>query len=157
MENKNFIDNIIDFFCKINIIKPLWNLYYKYREIWLYLFFGFATTIVNIISYELLINIFKVNYLICNFIAWIITIIFAYITNKKYVFDSNNDSLKSEFKKIALFTYARVFSLIIEMIIMYIGVSIFTINDTIVKIITSIIIIIMNYFFSKFLIFKKKN
>ena len=157
MDNKNFIDIIVDFFGEWKIFKPLEKLYYKYREVWLYLFFGFMTTLVNILFYELLVGLFNINYLISNVIAWIISVIFAYIVNKKYVFESKTQTKKDGLKELFSFSLARVFSLGIDMIIMYVGVSILLINDTIIKIVSNVIVIIVNYFFSKFIIFKKNK
>ena len=156
IENKNFIDCIVDFFGKFKIFKPLAKLYYNYRQVLLYLFFGLATTVVNIISYEMLVNIFKIDYLVSNVIAWIIAVIFAYITNKTIVFESKVNTKKEKIKELSSFLGARIFSLGIDMGIMYLGVSVLLFNDTIVKVISNVIVIVINYFFSKFIIFKKR-
>ena len=156
IENKNFIDSIVDFFCKLKVFKPLGKLYYNYRQVWLYLFFGFVTTLVNIVSYEVIVNILKVDYLISNIIAWIIGVIFAYVTNKMIVFESKQNSKKDNIKELTSFLGARIFSLGVDMLVMYVGVSILLFNDTIIKILSNVIVIIINYFFSKFIIFKNK-
>lgn len=155
MDKKIFIDKIVDFCSKCKLLKPLCDIYYKYRQIWLYLFFGVLTTVVNIVVYEIVVNIFNIDYLLSNVIAWIISIIFAYITNKNYVFDSNSGSNNS--KQFISFVSARLFSLLIDMMVMYIGVTIICLNDTFIKIMANVIVIVLNYFLSKFIIFKKKQ
>ena len=156
MDNKNFIDNIVDVFGKFKVFTPLSKLYYKYRQVWLYLFFGFATTLVNIASYEIIVNVLNIDYLISNILAWVIAATFAYFTNKIIVFESKVNNNKEKIKEVISFFSARLFSLGIDMVIMYIGVSILLFNDTIIKVLANIVVIVINYFLSKFIIFKKQ-
>lgn len=153
---KNFIDKIVDFLGKPKFFKPLVNLYYDYREVWLYLFFGALTVLVNIVSYKL-INITGINYMISNVIAWIIAVVFAYVTNKLYVFDSVTDTKKAFLKEMISFFVARLLSLGIDVLIMYIGVTLIGINDILTKVIANIVVIIANYVMSKLFIFKRDD
>lgn len=127
------------------------------REIISYLIIGVLTTIVSLISYYLLtITILSPNnpleLTIANIISWIISVLFAYITNRKYVFQSKDKNILKEASK---FTLSRVTTLIIDIILMFIFVSILHFNDKIIKLLVQIIIIILNYIFSKLLVFKK--
>lgn len=129
----------------------------KNREIITYLIIGVLTTIVSLISYYLLtITILSPNnpleLTIANIISWIISVLFAYITNRKYVFQSKDKNILKEASK---FTLSRVTTLIIDILLMYIFVSILHFNDKIIKLLVQIIIIILNYIFSKLLVFKK--
>ena len=131
--------------------------YIKYKEIINYLFFGALTTIVSLATYYLLvITVLNPNnpiqLQIANIISWITCVTFAYITNRKYVFNSKE---KNILKEIFKFYSARFLLLLIDMILMHIFVSILHYNDKIIKIIIQIIIIISNYILSKLLIFKK--
>lgn len=153
IKNKNFIDHIVDFFGKMKILKPLVNLYYKYREVWLYLFFGVLTTVINILIYGVVANVLQMNYMFSNVIAWIIAVMFAYITNRLYVFESKTTSKKELFKEVNSFFLARLFSLLIDMVIMYIGISIMNMNDMLIKVLANIVVIVANYIMSKFIIF----
>lgn len=131
----------------------------KYKEIILYLFFGVLTTLVNLITYYLLtytiLNPNKPLHLtIANIIAWFTCVLFAYITNRKYVFKSNN---KTKLKELVDFYKYRLLTLIIEIISMYILVNKLELNDKIIKPIIQIIIITLNYIFSKIFVFKKGN
>lgn len=121
------------------------------REIILYLIFGILTTIVNIISYILFTRIFSLNYLISNVLAWFISIVFAYITNRIWVFESKRSNILLEF---LLFTGGRIFSGAMDSILLYIFVGLLLLDDLISKIIIGIIVVITNYLFSKFLVFK---
>lgn len=127
------------------------------REIISYLIIGVLTTIVSLISYYLLtITILSPNnpleITIANIISWIISVLFAYITNRKYVFQSKDKNILKEASK---FTLSRVTTLIIDILLMFIFVSILHFNDKIIKLLVQIIIIILNYIFSKLLVFKK--
>lgn len=127
------------------------------REIISYLIIGVLTTIVSLISYYLLtITILSPNnpleLTIANIISWIISVLFAYITNRKYVFQSKD---KNTLKEASKFTLSRVTTLLIDILLMFIFVSILHFNDKIIKLLVQIIIIILNYIFSKLLVFKK--
>lgn len=127
------------------------------RKIISYLIIGVLTTIVSLISYYLLtITILSPNnpleLTIANIISWIISVLFAYITNRKYVFQSKDKNILKEASK---FTLSRVTTLIIDILLMFIFVSILHFNDKIIKLLVQIIIIILNYIFSKLLVFKK--
>lgn len=127
------------------------------REIISYLIIGVLTTIVSLISYYLLtITILSPNnpleLTIANIVSWIISVLFAYITNRKYVFQSKDKNILKEASK---FTLSRVTTLLIDILLMFIFVSILHFNDKIIKLLVQIIIIILNYIFSKLLVFKK--
>ena len=122
------------------------------REIISYLIIGVLTTIVSLISYYLLtITILSPNnpleLTIANIISWIISVLFAYITNRKYVFQSKDKNILKESSK---FTLSRVTTLIIDILLMFIFVSILHFNDKIIKLLVQIIIIILNYIFSNY-------
>ena len=125
----------------------------KYREILLYLVFGVLTTLINIISFYLLSDILNINWMISNVAAWIISVLFAYFTNKKYVFESKNKNVIKEFTS---FVVCRVLSLGIDMAVMKLLIDVLSINKLFSKIVSNVIVVIANYIFSKFLIFKGK-
>lgn len=141
----------------MSLTSKILDVFKKYKEIILYLVFGVLTTIVNILTYIIFANVLKVDYLISNLIAWILSVLFAYITNKFYVFESKNNEKKTIFFEIISFFSFRVLSGIIDMTLMYLFVSILIFNDSLMKIITNIIVVILNYIFSKLFIFNKKD
>ena len=136
----------------IDIIKKLYN---KYEEVIKYLFFGGLTTLVSIVSYSLFTRLFSINYLISNILSWILSIIFAFFTNKIYVFKSKTKDKNEVVDEMIDFIFFRLLSLCIESIILYTFVSILEFNDLIIKIFAQIVVIILNYVFSKLFVFKK--
>ncbi|MDB2106224.1 GtrA family protein [Clostridium paraputrificum] len=126
----------------------------KYKETILYLIFGVLSTVVNIVTYVFFSMVVGLNYLVANLIAWIIAVFFAYITNKFWVFGSKEIKFNYLLKEVSSFVGCRLFSGGIEMLIMFVMISVLNINDFVVKIITNVIVVILNYIFSKLLIFR---
>ena len=116
-----------------------------------YLIVGVLTTVVSIISYNIF-RFFISDYLICTILSWIVSVLFAYITNRKYVFKSKNKNIKKEF---IAFTGSRVLTLILDMVIMFIFVTYLQGNDKTFKLVSQVLITTGNYVISKLLIFKK--
>ena len=133
----------------MNNIKKLIN-----KEIILYVIFGVLTTIVNLIAYYLFSNIININYLISNAIAWIISVVFAYITNKFFVFnnsDINKDVIIEEFIK---FMNCRLISGLSEVVLLFLFVDLLLMNDIVAKLIIGVLVALINFIFSKVFIFK---
>ena len=122
----------------------------------LYVIFGILTTIVNLISYYFFSNIMSINYLISNMISWIISVLFAYITNKFYVFNSKDTSKDIIIKEFIKFVNCRLTSGIIEMILLFLLVDMLAVNDIISKLVIGVIVVILNFIFSKLFVFKKQ-
>lgn len=137
------------------------SLYEKYREIINYLIFGILTTIVNIgTKYALLFTIFDaknaVELQLAIIISWILAVLFAYITNRKFVFESKN---KNKIKELISFFSARIATLLLEMFIMWFFITLLKLNSDIYVIIftilTQILVVVGNYILSKIFVFKK--
>ena len=137
------------------------SLYEKYREIINYLIFGVLTTIVNIgTKYALLFTIFDaknaVELQLAITISWILAVLFAYITNRKFVFESKN---KNKMKELISFFSTRIASLLLEMFIMWFFITLLKLNSDIYVIIftilTQILVVVGNYILSKIFVFKK--
>lgn len=122
----------------------------KYYEVLSYLFFGGCTTLINIITFWLL-RLLKIGVYASNVVAWIVSVLFAFITNKLFVFESKGNALK---EGISFFIF-RLLSLVFDMGIMYLLVDVFNWNDLLSKVLANIFVIIINYVFSKIFIFKK--
>ena len=131
------------------------ELYFKYKEVINYLFFGGCTFLVSIISFYLFNKVCGFNEHIANVISWILAVSFAYITNKKYVFESKTSEKKDLLREISSFVSARLLTLVMEEIILVVGVNLLHIDSMIVKIIAQVVVIVSNYFLSKLFIFKK--
>ncbi|EGT4222139.1 GtrA family protein, partial [Clostridioides difficile] len=120
-------------------------------------FFGAFITLVNIVSYLFFTRVILFNFMVANALAWILAVLFAYVTNKFFVFESKNTNFIFLVKELLTFIGLRFISGLVEMIIMYVMVDLLFINDFLTKIATNIIVIVLNYIFSKLLIFKKTN
>ena len=131
------------------------ELFFKYKEAILYIFFGGITTLVNIVVYWVMANPLGIDYMISNVAAWVISVLVAFVTNKLFVFESKDFAAKLLLKELALFVGARLFSGALDMGIMYLGIDILKANDLLIKIISNVIVIIVNYILSKLIIFKK--
>lgn len=136
-------------------LKKLADFYRKHQEGMRYLIFGALTTLVNIVIYAIFYYIFNVNNAISNVIAWILAATFAYITNKLYVFNSKTVNKEDLLKEIVYFYGCRLLTLAIDEGIMILTVDKWGWNALIMKILANIIVIILNFIFSKILIFKK--
>ena len=144
-------------------MKKIIEIYKKYEEIINYLVIGGLTTLVNlIVKYALLFTVLKaenpVQLQIAVIVSWIIACLFAYITNRKIVFKSKSEKIIKEFVS---FVTARLITLGMEMLIMYIFVTVLRLNSNlwvvVWSIVAQVVVVVANYVFSKLFIFKKEN
>ena len=149
---ENMINLISDYIEEVDNVS--W--YNKYKEGLLYLFFGGCTTLINIISF-IIFRQFKLSVDVSNVIAWLIAVIFAFITNKLFVFDSRNTDRKTVMKETISFLIARVISLGIDTGLLHLMIDFMKIHEVIAKVISNIVVIFVNYIFSKLFIFKKEK
>ncbi|WP_080146770.1 GtrA family protein [Marinilactibacillus piezotolerans] len=138
-------------------MKQIKSLYFKYQEVIDYLFFGVLATIVNIGVFYVFDTLLDTPYLFANAISIIAAILFAFVTNKKYVFKSTSTSTKEAFREFYLFVGFRLVSGLFDMLSMFILVDFLTIDTNISKIITQFIVVVVNYAFSKLFIFKQEE
>ena len=152
-------------------MKKIHDLFIRYKELILYVFFGGLTTLVNFAAFKFFnVVLGEEHYLVSNIIAWFVSVVFAYITNKLFVFESHTWQTKKICKEIISFFAARVFSLVIEeaglfALIDLLGFDKYRLDifgfvlggKMISKILLAVIVVILNYFFSKLVVFRKKN
>ena len=131
--------------------------YAEYAEIIRYLIIGILTTLVSLGTYYALTitilnpdDVFQLQ--VANIISWVISVLFAYFTNRSFVFKVKDTHILSEFFK---FVASRIFTLLVDMAIMFIFVSLLHLDDKIIKLVTQVIVIVLNYILSKFLVFIK--
>ncbi len=129
----------------------------KNKELILYLFFGVATTLINVVAYYMFARLLNFNILSSTIIAWVLSVIFAYITNKIWVFQGKTKSLKELVREFISFIVFRLASGGIDVGIMFIFCSLLGFNDLYVKIVSNVIVVILNYVASKLFIFTSKN
>ena len=128
----------------------------KYKSFIAYGVFGVLTTIVNIVTYNYCYNHLGISNTLSNIAAWILAVAFAYLTNKVWVFDSKSWKREVLRREILAFISCRLATGILDIIIMYICVDIIGWHALLMKIISNVLVIILNYVFSKLVIFKKK-
>lgn len=133
------------------------SLFNKYKEVIMYLIFGVLTTVVSLVSYYLLtITILDpkvaLQLQIANILSWILSVVFAYITNRKYVFESKSSNY---LKEITSFVSGRVATLVMDMLIMFVFVTVLHFNDKLFKLVSQVVVIVANYIISKVFVFKK--
>ena len=145
-------------------MKKIQELFVKYKEIIMYLIFGVGTTVVNWVIYTVIVMLGKeVNLTIANIIAWVGAVAFAYITNKLWVFESKSWNPKIVWKELGMFLGARIFSGIFEIglfpVLVWLGMNqaIFGVEGMLAKVVISVLVIVLNYIFSKLIVFKKKE
>ena len=152
-------------------MKTIKKLITEYKEQIVYIFFGALTTAVNLIVFHLFDKLLgKDDYLISNIVAWFASVAFAYVTNKIWVFESRNWGKKALLKEILSFVSARIFSFIVEEFGLYLLVDCLSMRDyslsvlgfdvygsMIAKVVLAVVVVILNYIFSKFVVFRKKE
>ncbi len=134
------------------------EMYLKYKEIINYLIFGVLTTVVSLAVYYICVYTFLnpenvVQLQIANIISWVAGVAFAYVTNRKFVFESKEEN---KLKEAGKFVTSRITTLLMDMAIMFIGVTLCKFNDKIIKLISQVVVIVMNYLLSKIIVFKKR-
>ena len=128
----------------------------KYWDILAYLFFGVLTTVVNYVVYLPCYNVLNLSAVASNGIAWVVAVAFAYLTNKPFVFKSHDWSAKTVIPELGKFVGCRIGSGLAETLILLLAVDIMGWNGNIWKLLTNVLVVILNYIGSKLLVFRKK-
>lgn len=135
------------------------HLYEKYKEIFRYLVVGALTTVVSLTSYYLCVWTFldandALQLQIANVLSWVAAVAFAYVTNRVFVFQSQN---KNTLREAISFVGARVTSLLIDMGSMFVMVTLCHLSDDVAKLIVQVIVLVLNYLLSKFFVFRRQK
>ena len=133
-------------------LKQIWN---RYRDILLYLIFGGLTTLVNYLVYFPLHHGFQVAASLSNCVAWLAAVVFAFLTNKPFVFQSHDWSRATVISELSKFVGSRIISGLLETAWIALTVDFLEWNSLAMKVIASVAVIIINYVASRLLVFKK--
>ena len=128
----------------------------KHKSFIAYGVFGVLTTIVNIVTYNICYNNLGISNTLSNIAAWILAVTFAYLTNKVWVFDSKSWKWEVLRREVPAFISCRLATGVLDIVIMFICVDIMGLHALLMKVISNVLVIILNYVFSKLVIFKKK-
>ena len=138
------------------MIQKIRSLIEKYWDILIYLVFGVLTTVVNYAVYLPVYNFCGISAAVSNMIAWVVAVIFAFLTNKPFVFHSHDWSVKTVVPELIKFVSCRLASGVMETVILFLTVDLMDWNGNIWKLITQVLVIIINYVGSKLLVFRNK-
>lgn len=143
----------------VDLINGCLKIYKKHKEGFNYLIFGGLTTILSLLVYYAVTFSFlnpnkTIELQIANILSWVVGFLFAYVTNRKFVFESKSENVGKEFFK---FFLSRISTLLLDMFIMFVFVTCLKLNDKVFKIISQILVILGNYILSKLLVFKNNK
>lgn len=130
------------------------QLYKKYKDVIPYLFFGVCTTGVNVVTYWLFAHVFHISTMESTMIAWVLAVLFAYVTNRKWVFFSKAKTRQEIFREVVTFFGCRVATGIVDWIGMFVLVELLGLYDVVIKFLCNVMVIMLNYIASKLIIFK---
>ena len=139
------------------LIQAICALCVKYREMILYLFFGGCTTVVNLVCYYILYRYCTDSAALATFLAWVAAVLFAYVTNKRFVFESKATQLSDTVAELVSFFGFRLLTGVLDVAIMAVAVDWLQWNGLLWKLISNVIVTVLNYVASKFFIFRKKK
>ena len=153
MEKKEDIFDRMMHLPGLRILEPF---YRKNKEVLMYLFFGGATFLLNMILYALLTDKAGMNALIANVFCWIICVCFQFFTNRTWVFDGKTETVKGFWMQMASFFGGRLFTLVVEEILLAVFITWLEFPSLPVKFMAQVVVIVLNYVISKWIVFKKK-
>lgn len=137
------------------MVQKIKKLMAKYWDLITYLFFGVLTTVVNYLVYLPVYNLLGLSAAVSNAIAWVVAVAFAFLTNKPFVFKSNDWSKETVVPELTKFVSCRVASGAMETAILFLAVDLLGWNGNLWKLVTQVLVVILNYIFSKLIVFKK--
>ena len=137
------------------MIQKIRALVEKHYDILAYLFFGVLTTVVNYLIYLPCYNLMNLSAAVSNILAWLVAVVFAYLTNKPFVFHSHDWSAKTVIPELGKFVGSRMASGGLETLVIFVTVDCLLWNGNVMKLVTSVLVVILNYVASKLLVFRK--
>lgn len=138
------------------MIQKIRSLVEKYWDIVTYLFFGVLTTVVNYMVYLPAYNLLGLSASVSNILSWVVAVAFAYLTNKPFVFKSHDWSRATVIPELTKFVSCRIASGAMETVILLVTVDMLGWNGNIWKLLTQVMVVVLNYVFSKLIVFRKK-
>lgn len=130
------------------------SFYKKYKMMLLYIFFGGCTTVISIASFAVFVGL-GINELIANGLSWIFAVLFAYVTNRTWVFDSKASGMKQIYGEVAAFFGGRLLTLGLEEVLLLVFVTWLQFDSMLIKIAAQVVVLVSNYLISKWLVFRK--
>ncbi|MCC8141431.1 MAG: GtrA family protein [Lachnospiraceae bacterium] len=154
-KNQDVVEDVFDKIMKLPVLRKLDPLYEEYKEFVLYLFFGFCSFVISIVSFWVLNSPLGMHELIANVISWVLATLFAFFTNRAWVFHDVTNTAKEFWIQFGSFFGGRIVTLLIEEVIIFIFITLLGLNSLIIKTLAQVVVIGLNYFFSKRYVFKE--
>lgn len=149
--------DIFDKIMALPVLRIFEKPYKKYKNVLLYLFFGVLTTLINIAVFWFMGTGLSLNIHLSNGVAWTVAVIFAYVTNRTWVFKEHAEGRTGIIKEILGFGAGRLFTLGVEELMLIVFVDLLRFNKNIIKLIAQVVVVILNYVVSKLFVFKKDS
>lgn len=153
MDNKT---DIFDRMMALPVVRPFRPLYHKYKELLLYLFFGGLTMVLSIGLFWTFTQPLHMNVLSANALGWILCVLFAYLTNRTWVFEHKAHGARDILCECGAFFFGRVGTLVLEEAVLWMGIDLLGMNSMAVKVLAQVLVVAGNYFISKWLVFASK-
>ena len=150
-EKQDVFDRIMSW----RLLRPLQPFYMRYKEQLLYLFFGGLTTLLSIALFWLLTEPFGMDPLYANVICWVVCVLFAYVTNRTWVFRNKAHGAAGVARECISFFAGRLGTFVLEELVIWVGIDVLGIDSMPVKIAAQVLVIVGNYVISKFFVFKQ--
>ena len=149
--------DIFDRMMALPVLRIFEPFYRKHKEVLLYLFFGGLTTVISIASFALFYQLLGLNELIANILSWILAVLFAFFTNRTWVFAAPTSGAGEFLRQMAAFFGGRLATLAAEELILLVFVTWLALPAVPVKIVAQVVVIVLNYVISKVFVFRSKN
>ena len=150
-------EDIFDRIVSVSWLRWFRPIYYRYREMWLYALFGLGTVLINLFVYSLFTEAIDLGVLVANAIAWIFATLFAFYTNRRWVFIYHPTGVYAFFVQLGGFGMGRLFTLGIEECMLFFCIEVYHMPNMIVKFFAQIVVIALNYLISKLFVFRRKR
>ena len=150
-DNRDIFDKIMS----LPGLRIFETFYQKNKEVLMYLFFGGVSFVLNMVLYILLNAVLGMNELLANIFCWIVCVLFQFVTNRIWVFNSRTDTTAALLKQMTAFFGGRIFTLLAEELILLVFITWQGLNSVAVKLVAQIVVIVLNYVISKLIVFKK--
>lgn len=154
MQNK---DDIFDRLMSLKFFSFARPFYINYKEMLLYVLFGGITTIISVFTFTIVYEFFSINEHVANVISWLLAVLFAFVTNRTWVFKDTLDNNSSVLVQAISFYAGRFATLVVEELIIFVFISKLNFNAVSVKVATQVIILVLNYLVSKFFVFRQRS
>lgn len=150
-------EDIFDRIVSVSWLRWFQPYYKRYREMWLYAFFGTGTFLLNFFVYSLYTEVIGLGILIANAFAWFFATLFAFVTNRTWVFVSHARGLKAFFLQLGSFYMGRLLTLVVEEGMLYVLIELQGLPNMIVKLFSQCVVIVLNYVISKWIVFRRRR